>query len=268
MEACIILLRHAERLDRAMEDQGLDWIQSAPFPQDPPLSDFGCQQAHGVGMIMKNMSLTHIYSSPMIRTVMTSAIISNHIVPPLPLWIENGLIEEAKSFRGRTPNEPKPVWIDGKVHQSPSYLKDNISDLVDLSHSSLQEVTHSPDHMAKNEIRENHETLLDAIEITRDRCSQFISKLMKKHQGSPEGFRILCVGHGATCSGCSRALEEGLPDDLKIRGERLVGCWARYIPLDESNLNGPWYSPEGVWQSLGTDGRIASENVADRGIEM
>ena len=248
-----------------MEAKGLDWIQSASFPQDPPLSDFGCQQAHEVGMIMKNMNLTHIYASPMIRTVMTGAIISRQFPSPLPLWIENGLIEEAKSFRGRDENEPKPVWIDDKVHQSPSFLKENCSDLVDLTFHSLQEVTHSPEHTTKNGIRENHETLLDPYEITRDRCSQFISKLMKRHQGSPEGFRILCVGHGASCSGCSRALEEGLPNELKIQGDRLVASWARYIPLDESNLNGPWYSPEGVWQSLRSE-IIASESVTDRGI--
>lgn len=34
-------MRHAEREDRAMEKQGLDWISTAPRPQDPALSPEG-----------------------------------------------------------------------------------------------------------------------------------------------------------------------------------------------------------------------------------
>jgi broad specificity phosphatase PhoE len=274
-KSCIVLLRHAERLDRAMEAQGLDWIHSAPFPQDPPLSDIGCHQAHEVGLTLKHFNLTHIYASPMIRTVMTGDIVSKQLASPLPLWIETGLIEEAKSFRGREQDEPKPVWIGDRLHQSPQSLKDNYSDLVDLTFHPLQEVTHSPaentirNRIRENGIRENHETILDVGSITRDRCSQFISKLLTRHQGDADGFRVLCIGHGASCSGCAHALEKDLPDNLKIQGERLVSSWARYIPFDETNLNGPWYCPEGVWQnvSLPIGESVAAENVADRGID-
>jgi hypothetical protein len=37
----IILMRHAEREDRAAEAEGKDWITTAPRPQDPHLSDKG-----------------------------------------------------------------------------------------------------------------------------------------------------------------------------------------------------------------------------------
>lgn len=41
MVKSIILMRHAEREDRAQEKQGLDWISTAPRPQDPTLSAEG-----------------------------------------------------------------------------------------------------------------------------------------------------------------------------------------------------------------------------------
>lgn len=41
MVKSIILMRHAEREDRAQEEKGLDWISTAPRPQDPLLSAEG-----------------------------------------------------------------------------------------------------------------------------------------------------------------------------------------------------------------------------------
>lgn len=37
----IILMRHAEREDRASEAKGIDWISTAERPQDPLLSEQG-----------------------------------------------------------------------------------------------------------------------------------------------------------------------------------------------------------------------------------
>ena len=37
----ITLMRHAEREDRAMEAEGKNWIDTAPRPQDPLLSQKG-----------------------------------------------------------------------------------------------------------------------------------------------------------------------------------------------------------------------------------
>lgn len=41
MVKSIILMRHAEREDRAAEAEGKDWISTAPRPQDPYLSEKG-----------------------------------------------------------------------------------------------------------------------------------------------------------------------------------------------------------------------------------
>ena len=37
----LILMRHAEREDRALEKEGKDWISTAARPQDPLLSPNG-----------------------------------------------------------------------------------------------------------------------------------------------------------------------------------------------------------------------------------
>jgi hypothetical protein len=41
MVKSIILMRHAEREDRAFEMEGKDWISTAERPQDPRLSTDG-----------------------------------------------------------------------------------------------------------------------------------------------------------------------------------------------------------------------------------
>lgn len=41
MVKSVILMRHAEREDRAEELAGRDWISTAPRPQDPVLSVVG-----------------------------------------------------------------------------------------------------------------------------------------------------------------------------------------------------------------------------------
>ncbi len=41
MVKSIIIMRHAEREDRAAEAEGKDWISTAPRPQDPLLSTKG-----------------------------------------------------------------------------------------------------------------------------------------------------------------------------------------------------------------------------------
>lgn len=43
MVKSIILMRHAEREDRAIEKAGGDWISTALRPQDPQLSPVGKQ---------------------------------------------------------------------------------------------------------------------------------------------------------------------------------------------------------------------------------
>lgn len=43
MVKAIVLMRHAEREDRAAEMKGIDWISTAARPQDPLLSEEGIE---------------------------------------------------------------------------------------------------------------------------------------------------------------------------------------------------------------------------------
>jgi broad specificity phosphatase PhoE len=264
----IILLRHTERLDRQMESQGLDWIHQAEFPQDSPLSPFGIQQARKIGQKLKEYQPSLIRVSPMIRTIMTADIISREFSIPIPLVVEEGLIEEAKSMRGKDETEPPPVWINGHLHQSKYFLKENYSDLIDLSSESLVDVNHAPDTVSPNKIREVHDSLVHANEIIQDRCQKLVSLLKEKYFNDLENGDqcILCVGHGASCKGCANALQSGLPQEMKIEGSRTVGAWAVFIPLDDDDLGGPWYCPERVWSHIEEDtDETSHEILADQG---
>mmetsp|Transcript_7828 Transcript_7828/g.8305 ORF Transcript_7828/g.8305 Transcript_7828/m.8305 type:complete len:273 (-) Transcript_7828:269-1087(-) len=251
----IAIVRHTEREDRAVEAKGGNWINSAPYPQDPPLSELGHLQAIELGNNFKDTNPTVIYASPMTRTIQTADHISNQLIKQLPIFVEPGLVEESISMRGQGPDDPKPVLInDSQLYHPVEHLYENHSNLIELSYEPLRPVYHAPDHGTINKVREQHDTLTHRDEITRDRCCEFISKLKQKHFGlSKEEIqptRIICVGHGASCDGCVYALEEGIPEELKIRGSRSVGAWAIFVPVDPNNLLGSWYSPDGVWKNV------------------
>jgi len=107
-------MRHAERMDRATEAQGKDWITTAPRPHDPTLSPLGVKQARAVGREFKELGLniSRIYCSPLIRCVMTADLVAGELgLGANSICVEEGLVEEAKSFRGyRSKNEPPPNW--------------------------------------------------------------------------------------------------------------------------------------------------------------
>lgn len=256
----IAIIRHAERLDRALESKGINWINTAEYPQDSPLSDYGILQAKLLGIILKDSNPTDIYASPMTRTIMTADCISKELIEPLRIFVEPGLVEESVSMRGQGPDDPKPVLInDSQLYHPSEYHYENHSNLIDLSYQPLRPVYHSADDGTINKVREVHDTLTHRDEITRDRCCEFITKLKEKHFSSSSSSettsetrksRILCIGHGASCDGCVYALEEGIPEELKIKGSRTVAAWAIFVPLDPNNPLGPWYSPHSVWQNV------------------
>jgi hypothetical protein len=165
---CIILLRHAERLDRSLESKGEDWISTATRPQDSPISPFGVRQAKETGVYFKQkLSISRVISSPMIRTVQTSDIICGELGLGVgTICIEQGLVEEAKSFRGKTSDEPKPNW--DPIMLSPEQLTE-FSDKIDCSYRTMVPVHHELDTSLPNSVREMHPSLTDEHDITRDR---------------------------------------------------------------------------------------------------
>ena len=170
---CIILLRHAERLDRSLESKGEDWISTAHRPQDSPISPFGTKQATETGVHFKDrFNIQKVLASPLVRTVQTADIICRELcLGSNTICVEQGLVEEAKSLRGKTEEEPKPNWYPLLLS---AHELINYSDKINESYQSLVSVRHERDESVMNIVREVHDTLTDRDEITRDRyCGLF-----------------------------------------------------------------------------------------------
>lgn len=256
----IVLMRHAEREDRAQEKEGKDWISTAPRPQDPVLSANGRKQAIAVGAQLKDVGITKILCSPMIRTVISADLVADEIGINT-IYVEKGLVEESKSFRGKTADEPRPNW--NPLILPPTDLK-LYSNKVDVDYQTLLEVQHVRDESKPNTVREVHETLTDRDEITRDRCKAVLHKIIMAE--ALNGETVLCVGHGATVLAMSRVLEAELPEDQKIGGERTVSCFSEFRPVDPSNPMGPWKSVTGAWRHGDVLHEGTAEAPEDRGL--
>jgi broad specificity phosphatase PhoE len=66
----IFFTRHGERLDWIDNT----WLKTAKRRCDPPLSPYGFQQAHELGLYLAKLQprITHIYASPFLRTIQTA----------------------------------------------------------------------------------------------------------------------------------------------------------------------------------------------------
>ncbi|KAJ1406861.1 histidine phosphatase superfamily [Ochromonadaceae sp. CCMP2298] len=260
MVKSIILMRHAERDDRAQEKAGIDWISTAPRPQDPILSPYGREQAMNVGDQLKAAGVTKILSSPMIRTVITSDIVATQLgLGANSVCVEMSMVEESKSFRGKTAAEPRPNWSPLIL---PAFDLAAHSSRINLDYSSIMMVTHAQDESMPNTVREVHATLTDRDAITKDRCLEAFRKIVTSDELKDDV--VLCVGHGATVKAYALAMEAGLPEEMKIRGERTVSCWAKFEAIDPLNPLGPWRSVQEEW-ATGDFKRIAVEAAEDMG---
>ncbi len=193
----------------------------------------------------------------MIRTVITSDIIAEHLgLGSNSVCVETGLVEEAKSFRGKTAGEPRPNWspLVLPVSELKAY-----SDRIDESYEPLHRVSHEKDDSKPNTVSELHPHLTDRDEITRDRCRTVLQQVLSAEHLKDEV--VLCVGHGATVLAMTKALQSELPEEHHIKGERNVSCFSEFRPVDPANPLGPWKSVSGVWSS----GEKGAENEEDKG---
>lgn len=259
----IILMRHAEREDRAVEKEGKDWISNAPRPQDPLLSAKGRIQCQAVAEQLKIAGVTKILCSPMIRTVISADIVADILgFGEKSVNIETGLVEEAKSFRGKKAPEPRPCW--DPLILPPSAMIPEHSNRINLDYKPLLPVQHEFDESKPNTVKEIFGDITDRDEVTRARVREVIRRIID--DPSNDGEVVLCVGHGATVLAASKVLEGDLADEMKITGDRAVSCFAQFFPLDPSNPAGPWRSVQPTWLSGDSSGDTA-DAMEDRGLE-
>ncbi len=222
----------------------------------------GMKQALEAGKQMKDWGVTRILSSPMIRTVQTADVIAEVLgFGPNSICVELGLVEEAKSFRGKTSAEPRPNWnpLVLPVSELTKY-----SSRIDMNYKTLLEVTHYRDETSPNTVREYSETVTERDEITRDRCKRFLHKLLQSPEFDDQ--IVLCVGHGATTKAISNAFQASLPTEEHIQGERNVSCFAEFRPMDPKDPYGPWKSVLSHWSSGNVvDETVGAEDVTDGG---
>lgn len=241
----LYIMRHAEREDRATELQGIDWISTAPRPQDPHLSGRGFEQASNVGRKLKGAGITKILCSPMIRTVQTADQVAEELgLGPNSICIELGLVEEAKHFRGIN-HEPRPNW--NPIVLSPEYHRQNTSKRVDTSYKSVNSVRHVKDDSIPNTVRELNDNTSERDSITKDRIRTTLIRILENRDFENEV--ILCVAHYSTVKIMSKTLEADLPhgEDLRIRGDRHVSCFGGFKPVDPKIPHGAWRSISGRW---------------------
>ncbi len=87
MPQTVWIARHGNRLDFVYPE----WFNSAERRYDPPLSEDGLMQAQQLGQRLKSEKITHIFSSPFLRSIQTANQVAE--ILDLPIKIEAGLSE-------------------------------------------------------------------------------------------------------------------------------------------------------------------------------
>ena len=267
----IILMRHGEREDRAAENKGIDWISNASRPQDPSLSQLGKLQAKlaAQAMLLQQLNIKKIFASPTVRCVETAHEVATIQGPSSVICIEEGLVEEAKSMRGRKEGEKIPNF--DPLVLTPLQLAVVYSDRVDIHSTSLCSVSHIQDaRMGYNQVREisldgSDINIHDLNAITIARTNACALKLVKfclgEFSSSPENVTVVCVGHGASINGMAVSLQKGCPESKKIRGQRNVSCFAEFVltksESDDGNIT--FFTPTTLcWQEAHLESLVSS----------
>jgi broad specificity phosphatase PhoE len=96
----VVVVRHGERLDYVMRDNGQNWIPTADRPWDPPLTEQGHEQANALAKALPKIlddlklpPMAAIYSSPFWRCRQTAAGLIMDSTTNLRVQVELGLAE-------------------------------------------------------------------------------------------------------------------------------------------------------------------------------
>lgn len=199
----IWITRHGKRYDFVNPD----WFITAQLPYDPPLAEDGITQAKELGKRLQSENITHIFSSPFLRTVQTAHEIAQ--ILDLPIKLEAGLGEWLN-----------PDWMDHPPEiRSPTTLTKDYPRL-DLSYRSRVTSIYPETEDAVNQ-----------------RTAITAQKLANEFKGE-----LLFVGHGASVLGTATGL---LGEPLDIRASfccltKLVqnkGSWEVEFAGDASHLS-------------------------------
>lgn len=203
MTQTIWITRHGNRYDFVNPD----WFITAQLRYDPHLAEDGIIQAQELGERLKVENITHIFSSPFLRTVQTAHEVAE--ILDLPIKLEAGLGEWLN-----------PNWMDHDPEiRSPEILAQDYP-RIDLNYTP-RVIPEYPESEA----------------MVQKRTAKTAQKLASEFTGE-----LLFVGHGASVLGTAEGL---LEEPLNIRASfccltKLVqnnGNWEVELAGDTSHLS-------------------------------
>ncbi len=192
------LARHGSRLDFVDPE----WHKRAERPHDPPLSADGLAQGAQLGSRLRDENVSHVFSSPFLRCVMTADIAAREIGSGVR--IEAGFSE----------------WLNADWFAEPPAL---------LSRKELERRFPNSDNGYSSRVQPSYPETGDAV---LERTGRAIATVVREHDGA-----ILVVGHGATVYGSLKHLL-GLTFDetSRILGEVHYCCLCKL-----SHRAGGWH---------------------------
>lgn len=203
MTKTVWITRHGNRYDFVNPD----WFITAKLRYDPHLAEDGIIQAQQLGQRLKSEKITHIFTSPFLRTVQTAHEVAK--ILDLPIKLEAGLGEWLN-----------PNWMDQDPEiRSPETLAQHYP-RIDLDYRS-RVIPQYPETEA----------------AVQARTAKTAQKLVNEFIGE-----LLFVGHGASVLGTAAGL---LAEPLTIRVSfccltKLVqnnGDWEVELAGDTSHLS-------------------------------
>lgn len=163
-EFTLYLVRHAQSANNANPES-----QRIP---DPPITDLGIQQAQALAGLVPELAPTHLYTSPFLRTLQTTAFVSSglNITP----YVKADLYEQGGCYRGYRINDRTP---------EPGLARSQIQSL----HPNWQ-IDTTIDESGWNKL-----SSYEGLDQARRRAGN-VSKWMAEHPW-PAGARVMLVIH-------------------------------------------------------------------------
>ncbi len=184
----IYFSRHGERIDWI----DTTWILSAKRRCDPPLSPYGLEQAHELGVYIAELQprITHIYASPFLRTIQTALQVANQMNKNVLSITEITKIRLEPGFGEYFLDH---IWNEENIYQSLHQLRE-ISQNIEYFDQDYDSVIKADYYLR---------TKVETRQQLRDRLKQVLQCTLEAH--TPD-CNILIITHAAPLIEGVRAL--------------------------------------------------------------